>query len=319
MNMDDYRYVLTIAEEGSITKAAQKLYVTQPALSQRLKVINSSYGVELFASGPSGIYLTQEGQCFVKYAKAIQNCEIGLRQELADLQGLKTGMLRIGTSQLSNSTFFQNVVIEFHQIFPHVRLDFVEHPSRHLLTQLNSGQIDIGILHNGAGLLKKVCGHPKPIPFEDLFQDRLIFVPRAGSELERRARELSQEGRADLVISPRELEEEPLALPDFDTCSCKMFMSICQSFNVTPKINHWSRNYATLSSLASMGLASAVMLESFLSSSSSHLAYHLDTTEKDSIPMVVAWANNQYLSRIAREFIDLSRRQSRRVGPHRPA
>lgn len=319
MNIDDYRYILTIAEEGSITKAAQKLYITQPALSQRLKVINSNYGVELFTSGSSGIYLTQEGRCFVKYAREILSCEASLRQELADLQGLKTGTLRIGTSQLSNSVFFQAVVAEFHKAFPEIRLDFVEQPSRQLLAQLGSGQIDVGILHNGADLLKKTTGHPEPVLYEDLFQDRLILIPRAGSELERRAQELCRESGAPPAISPGELADEPLALPDLGTRSCTLFMAICRAGGVTPQINHWSRNYATLSSLAVMGLASAVMLESFLSSSSSRSMYYFDTAEPDSIPMVIAWPNNQYLSRIAREFITLSKQHGTQEGPRRPA
>lgn len=319
MNIDDYRYILTIAEEGSITRAAQKLYISQPALSQRLKVINNHYGVELFASGASGIYLTQEGRCFLRHAKELLSCETSLRQELADLHGLKSGTLRIGTSQLSNSVFFQTVVTEFHKTFPGVRLNFVEQPSRNLLAQLSSGQVDIGILHNGAGLLKESEGRQTSVHFEDLFQDRLVLLPRSGSELNRRAQNFHQETGTLPRLSPRDLADEPLALPDLGTRSCELFMSICQAGGVTPQINHWSRNYATLSSLAVMGLASAVMLESFLSSSSSRPVFHFETGEPDCIPMVIAWPNNQYLSQIAQKFIQLSKRYCSQEGPRQPA
>ena len=63
MNWNQLRYVLTIAEEKSITRAAQRLYLTQPSLSLSLKSLEAELGTPLFTRGPEGLELTYAGGC----------------------------------------------------------------------------------------------------------------------------------------------------------------------------------------------------------------------------------------------------------------
>lgn len=295
MNIDDYRYILTIAEEGSITKASKKLYVTQPALSQRVKWIRDMYGIDIFTFDTDGAHLTRDAQCFVKYAQQILNCEENLKQELTDLHDLQDGVLRLGISQLANSYLFQNIVSVFHKKHPSVQLSFTENNSPNLEAALLANKIDIGIFHPLSTPSSKLC-------YEIIFNDRLILVPRAESPLFQSA--YQKDGEPVNVISPNALADEPLALPEVDTRVFEVLSTICQSANVIPHGCYWSKNYAALYCLSTMGVASAIMLESYLSDAQRREVYfYLDTEEVDSIPTAIFWNKDRYLSKIAQEFL----------------
>ncbi|NMA93398.1 MAG: LysR family transcriptional regulator, partial [Clostridiales bacterium] len=65
MTLRDIAYIVVIQEEKSITKASNKLYVTQPALSQRVRKVESELGITLFNRTSRGVQLTSEGECFL--------------------------------------------------------------------------------------------------------------------------------------------------------------------------------------------------------------------------------------------------------------
>ena len=75
MNLKQALYVKTIAEEGGITAAAKKLYVSQPSLSQMLKLIEAELGVTLFNRSTRRVELTEYGQYFLPFAKRIVSAE----------------------------------------------------------------------------------------------------------------------------------------------------------------------------------------------------------------------------------------------------
>lgn len=297
MNIDDYRYILTIAEEESITKAAKQLYITQPALSQRLKQIQGAYEINIFSFDSDGAHLTRDGLCFIKYARKILSCDENLKRELADLHGLRSGTLRIGFSQLASSAIFQDIVTSFHQAFPNVQLRFIEEPSIRIESYLLSGKADIGILHFPSS---------KELNSEVIFHDRLVLIPRYQSQLKEQIYRRKDEPIS--YISPRALADEPLAIPEEGTKTYALISSIFESAGITPHIYHWSKNYGALTCLANAGLASTIILESYLSKTQLNLPYYyFDCSVKDYATTAISWPADRYLSHIAQEFITLTK------------
>ena len=98
MTSQQIEYVLAVAEQRSFSKAAQKLYVTQPALSQYVMNIEKQLGVQLFDRSTSPIRLTQAGEAFVRSAEQIKVIEDNLMNELSDIAEIKSGSLKIGAS-----------------------------------------------------------------------------------------------------------------------------------------------------------------------------------------------------------------------------
>lgn len=86
MNERHIEYVLTIVREGSITAASRKLYVTQPSLSQTIKLIERNLGAEIFNRKTEPISVTPAGQKYIEAAQKVLDIERGLQQEIGRMK-----------------------------------------------------------------------------------------------------------------------------------------------------------------------------------------------------------------------------------------
>lgn len=96
MNFNKLRYVIVVAEERSITKAAKKLYISQPSLSQCIRSIEEDLGVDLFIRVKSSISLTQAGEAYIEWAKATLESAKQLQSRLEKIKAGVTRQLDIG-------------------------------------------------------------------------------------------------------------------------------------------------------------------------------------------------------------------------------
>lgn len=303
MNIDDFHYILAIAEEGGVTKAAKKVFITQPALSQRVKWIENRYQIQIFTRGMDGTHLTRDGECFVKYAQEIINSERNLVRELSDLHDLKTGVLRIGLSQLANSFFLHDLIVSFHEDYPDVKFEFDSGASYQLLPKLLSGKLDLGLFF--------VDEQTKGVKREFLFDDRLVVIPHMNSHLSEKVYR-KEDGR--LYIRPEDLSDEPLALPNVGTKVYSLLEEAFEKAGIEPNVQQWSRSYNVLVTIADMGLASAVVLESFLSEDRMKGdCYYIDCDTQLSLAKYVLWPDDYYLTSLAERFIESAKGSWERI------
>src|SRR5271169_2859252 len=99
MNHNHLNLFHAVAESGSFTKAAERLYISQPALSQQVAQLESSLGVKLFDRLPRGVRLTPAGQILAGHAARIQALDQQAQRQIQELKGLARGRLTIGASQ----------------------------------------------------------------------------------------------------------------------------------------------------------------------------------------------------------------------------
>ena len=312
MNTDDYKYILAIAEEGSITRAAEKLFITQPALSQRIKHVRKELGIDLFITDKAGIHLTNDGRCLARYAQKILLEEDNMRRELQEMHNMESGSLTIGVSQMSISKYFKNLIIRFHALYPNVKINIMESPSKELRKFLQNGRIDIGILHTSQPHTLDGDLHS-----EFIFHDRLVFLPSTNSNIKKYF--YHKNNSVIPYISPQILVNEPLALPESTTEVFSLLSNILQSFNLIPDVQHWSRSYASLTSFAEMGLSNAVLLHSYLGKDIGIGDYSfIDTDQKDNIPTVISWGSDRYVSKIMKQFITIAKDTWTSIYPYQP-
>lgn len=95
MNRSDLEKIVAIAEEGSMAKAAQRLYITQPALSKCLNRVEEELGEPLFLRRPNGLTLTYSGECLVQRAYQILRMYRDLETDFCDLNEMRRGVLRL--------------------------------------------------------------------------------------------------------------------------------------------------------------------------------------------------------------------------------
>lgn len=99
MNRSDLEKIVAIAEEGSMAKAAQRLYITQPALSKCLNRVEEELGEPLFLRRPNGLTLTYSGECLVQRAYQILRMYRDLETDFCDLNEMRRGVLRLAPPQ----------------------------------------------------------------------------------------------------------------------------------------------------------------------------------------------------------------------------
>ena len=144
MNLRSLEYFLIAAEELNFTKASERLFITQQALSSHIKRLEDEYNVKLFERRPS-LHLTLEGGQMVFYAKLILDSEAKLRAAFSDISRNCRGILRIGISRLRANVFFPRFWERYHPFYPNISVELVDGNSDRLDDLLKSGKIDLYI------------------------------------------------------------------------------------------------------------------------------------------------------------------------------
>ncbi|MHB1612403.1 MAG: LysR family transcriptional regulator [Sulfobacillus sp.] len=146
-SLDRYRIFHAVAEAGSLTQAAEDLFVSQPAVSQSIKKLENEIGAALLIRTARGIQLTSAGVVLLSYVdQALQLLEAGERH-VADLRQLNRGDIRIGASDTLCRHYLLPILDSFHREHPHIQLHVTNRTSRETVTLLQAGQIDFGIVN----------------------------------------------------------------------------------------------------------------------------------------------------------------------------
>lgn len=146
MNFKHINYVLTILNEGSITAASKKLFVSQPALSQTIKLIEQDLGAPIFDRTTDPISLTFAGQRYVEAAQAMLDIDRNLRAEIAETKKEVHGRMRVGISSQRGIQLLPLIIPEFIKRYPFVKIDLIEYGSDTLERLTSEGQCDLGLI-----------------------------------------------------------------------------------------------------------------------------------------------------------------------------
>ena len=142
VNLNAFSVFLTVVEEMNFTRAAERLYISQQALSGYIKRLEKHYGVTLFQRKPA-LKLTAEGEAMVTCARQLQESESALTRRLADLTQNAAAVLTFGISYQRSGVFFPGIWNQFHSIHPNISVRIHERMTDKLLDELQSNRIDI--------------------------------------------------------------------------------------------------------------------------------------------------------------------------------
>lgn len=146
MEFRQLQYFLAVAEEGQITKAAKRLHLTQPPLSQQLILLEKELGVQLLERSKKQIRLTEAGRILQKRALQMFDLRRSLENELQEaIHGLN-GRLTIGTVTSTGTTLLPERIQQFHQQYPKVTFHLRQEETHTILDLLGAGLIDLGIV-----------------------------------------------------------------------------------------------------------------------------------------------------------------------------
>ena len=146
--MENFRLKVfrSVARHLSFTKAANELFITQPAVTKHIHSLEKEYELRLFNRKGNKIYLTPAGNVLLEYSNKISNLELKLENELNKFKEKLTGKLRLGASTTIAQYVIPQVISKFHEKFPHVKLTLHSGNTEQIADVLNKGEIDLGIV-----------------------------------------------------------------------------------------------------------------------------------------------------------------------------
>ena len=144
MQLQEMRYIVTLAEQKNFSRAAKILYVSQPALSQAIKRLEERLGVTLFVREVNNAYPTEAGSFAVKHAKTILEMTDYLTEGLNQFRDVNC--LHIGISNNYNKYYLPKIIPTFKAMRPDIKVDITEEKSQILEQMTNEGKLDLCML-----------------------------------------------------------------------------------------------------------------------------------------------------------------------------
>lgn len=142
VDLEWYRVFYHVARAGAITRAAQELYISQPAVSQCIRQLEQELRCTLLIRNSKGVTLTAEGKALFQYVeKGVGELTRG-EQYMRQITGLESGSISIGASDLTLEFYLLEHLQAFHSQYPGIRIHVTNGPTPESLRQLQSGQID---------------------------------------------------------------------------------------------------------------------------------------------------------------------------------
>ena len=146
INMEYYKIFYYVAKEGSYTKAVDELCVSQPAVSQSIKLLEENLGAKLFMRIPKGVTLTAEGEALYSYVKrGYEYIKLG-EEQFQKMLDLEHGEIRIGASDMTLQFYLLPYLERFHEKYPGIKVIVTNAPTPSTLDLLYDGKIDFGVV-----------------------------------------------------------------------------------------------------------------------------------------------------------------------------
>lgn len=146
INFELYKVFYEVANEKSISKGAEKLLISQPAVTQSIHTLEEQLGGKLFIRTPKGVVLTNEGEILYSYIKEGMNYFINGSNKFLSLKNLDSGVLNIGASTVISENLLIDVLGLFHKKYPNVVINIYNDLTDNLVKKLRNGDLDIIVI-----------------------------------------------------------------------------------------------------------------------------------------------------------------------------
>lgn len=246
MNLQSMDYIITTANERSISRAAEILHITQQTLSAHISSVEHELGCKLFIRHVP-LEVTYAGKEFLKYAEAIQQQVKGLRRTFAEIAGEEKGLLKIGVTDNRDRIVLLPIIVSFQEKHPKIEIKVIENTNDILIQKLAKGEIDVCI--------SDFATYQNGIRQVDLYHERVVFVVRKELFLQLYPKHVDTviqaiEQNADYKL----LQDCPLLVGHEQDISGKFSRKLIETFDHRPTIKVEAENMALVLGLCADGL-----------------------------------------------------------------
>ena len=132
-----YKYVYAVYKEGSFTKAAESLFITQPSLSVAIRNTEQKLGGAIFERSGTGVKLTDIGKEYINATEKLLSVEKDFDRRLSDINALEFGSISVGGTNYMSSYVLPRIINRFSDLHPKIKVDLVEAHSAELCEMIN--------------------------------------------------------------------------------------------------------------------------------------------------------------------------------------
>lgn len=299
MELKEARYIIAIAREKNISKAAETLFISQPSLSKYLKNLEQQLGARLFDRIGSSYHPTYLGERYIHYAEKIVEYGMEWDIEFDDIMHQNHGRLNIAIPIMLGNSLIGPALLKFHRLYPHVKVNMMEEVNFVAEHTLTDHTVDLTFYN--------VHEFPTDLEYQIIGREEMVLILSADNPLTAFAEE--KEGFHYPWIDLSLLAKEPFILLYPDQNTGGLALKLFKDYGLEPNILLHTRNSEMSIRLAIEGLGAAFAPESYYQ--------HLKKREpKESVclsigkerienTLIAAYQKNRYLPKYAKAYLDI--------------
>ena len=289
MNIRQLECFLEIVRQGSFSKAASILHVSQPSISEMIKNLEDEIGTPLLYRGARRIELTDVGQAVLEESRQIVSLFNNFAGHVKESLLLKKGKIRIGIPSITASTIFPRVLGEFKRLHPNIELQLHEFGSKKIRQGVNEGSLDIGI----------VCTLPDRGETFEVFpfvEDPLWVIVHPGHPMAKAA-----------SIDFSELSNEGFILYSQDFSLHDQILNRCKLAGFHPIIICETSQREFMTQMVEAGLGIALLPSKICAELNPKSIVSIPLTDPQLfLQLAIIWQKDRYLSSAARSWLEFT-------------
>lgn len=260
INFELYKVFNEVATAKSISKAAENLLISQPAVTQSIKTLEGELGGKLFIRTPKGVILTNEGEELYKYIKEGMNYFINGTNKFSSLKNLDSGVINIGATTVISEHYLMPYLDKFHKKYPNVDINIHNDLTDNLIKELRNGNLDIIVINIPSTNIKDIDIHTLT-SLEDIFVGNTKYKDKKYNNI-------------------KELLQEDILLQKAPSITRANFNNYLKENNLkcTPKMEVVS--HSLLTSLAENGFGISLLTKNFIEDKLNNTLYEMNIKEK---------------------------------------
>jgi LysR family hydrogen peroxide-inducible transcriptional activator len=285
MELHQLEYLVALAEEGSFTRAAERLLIAQPSLSQQIQKLEREIGQPLFDRLPRGVIATEAGQRLLEHARRILSEVEDAKRQARESRDTVSGALVIGAIPTIAPYLLPEAMRAFTARFPDVRLELVEDVTSRLLEQLDQGRLDFAIMSDAEG--------GRSLILEEIGREPLLLLLPESHRLAKRK-----------AIAWADVHDERFLILHDMHCLTSQVMLFCRPQGIRPKIAARGAQLVTLAEMISAGLGISVAPTMMKArDAGAGRVYRPFASDPPSRAICIAWSVFRYRTNAARAFV----------------
>lgn len=282
MNLNQLEYFCMAVRCQSITRAAKRLYVSQPAVSGAIRELEKEFSVILFSHTRNKLSLTEEGQRFYERAeRLLEDLEVA-RMELSDL-GRSKPLVKVGIPPLWGSTFFPDLLRDFNHRYPDIQLIFYEYGSARAAALVQEEELDVA-------LVSMSLDDPEKFRSVCIGSDQYVVAVDPRHHLADRE-----------SVTLEEVAREPLIMYNTDSVQNHIIRKICDMLHIVPNVLIYTSQIYTMKSMIHNNTCVSFFYASLLQDHPDLVGVPIEPPIEQKVGLI--WRKGKHISSSTERFI----------------